>query len=201
MTPRDLVEVALRVMGIWFVAVAIVSLAMTISYVLSDTWGSVLGQPGWLLGSLVMVVAQFAVGAVLMYRAPSIAAWFYRNDSASAATPVHILPGDAYHIACFVLGMYLVVRSIAEMFQGVTHLIQGGATSAYGPEVLSAAVQLLVGLALVFGAERIGRLMASLKYDPESVPRQRLSVATLLILVAAVAVVLGVIHAISGSDW
>ena len=45
-----------------------------------------------------------------------------------------------------------------------------------------------------FGSRRIGQLFANLRYDPDTIPKQQVSLAFLLLLVLAVSLILGVIR-------
>ena len=62
-------------------------------------------------------------------------------------------------------------------------------------DAITAAVYLATGLVLVFGSQRIGQFMSNLRYDPDTIPKQQVSLALLLLAILAFAVILGVIRA------
>jgi len=194
MSPRLVLEIALRVMGLWFFFTGISTLTTTVSVLLWTPSGSM--RSIWLY-FVATVVVQFLLGGVLVFCAPAIAAWFYPAGNESDS-PRAVGPGDLYRAACFVLGAYLLVAAS----QPAGRLLDAvNSSGAFGPSAAGDAVTLIVhvaaGLLLVFGSRRIADLLANLRYDPSTIPNQQLSLAMLLILIVLVAVALGVFRMIS----
>ena len=79
MSARLLLEVALRVLGIWFVIDSIPDLMGTISFLVSG--GVPLGQTNILLMTIATIFARMVLGGALVAAAPAVAACFYPPDS------------------------------------------------------------------------------------------------------------------------
>lgn len=200
MSARLLLEVALRVLGFWALLNSILALSTTVSLFLSEMnfHGNLGMVDPTIWSSAIAVAMQFIMGALLLWLAPAIAARFYPTDVGSEASQVRVGPGDVYRVACFVLGAYLLVlgaQSAADtvaigferhlMGLSQPQLIQGG---------IDASIYFVSGLLLVFGSQPISELLLNLRYDPETIPQQQLSIAALLVVLVAVAVVIGVIR-------
>lgn len=200
MTARLLLEVALRVLGLWVLLNALLGITSTGSLFLSEM--NLHGDVGmvdpaiWSSGTTVGM--HFMLGVLLIWLAPAISASFYPQDLENEALEVRIGPGDVYRVACFVLGAYLVVQGAQSAANTVVtgfdrqlsgfsqpQLIQGG---------INASIYFVSGLLLVFGSRPISELLLNLRYDPETIPQQQLSIAALLVVLVAVAVVIGVIR-------
>ena len=54
-----------------------------------------------------------------------------------------------------------------------------------------------VGGLLVFGSQRIAEVLTGLRYDPDTIPKQQISIAALIIALVVIAVVLGVVRRLS----
>jgi hypothetical protein len=193
MSARLLVEIALRVMGLWFFFTAIGSLTTTVSVILSVPSGTF-----YIWGLIATIVVQLLIGGVLVFCAPAMAAWFYPTVDEMEPTQRAIGPGDVYRTASFVLGVYLLV---AASHPAGRLLVAGRSGTTLGPSAAADAVTLVVhvasGLVLVFGSRRIAELLANLRYDPDTIPKQQLSLAMVLIFIVLVAVALGVFRIIS----
>ena len=61
-------------------------------------------------------------------------------------------------------------------------------------QCITLAVRIVAGVLLIFGSSTIGRLLANLRYDPDTIPKQQLSIAMLLVLLVLFAVVLAIIR-------
>lgn len=191
MSARLLLEVALRILGVWFIFTAVNALMMTASFYLSGGWGG----PGvdlarMFFASCAGVIVQAALGLGLIFYAPVVAARFYREQADAGESQVCVGPGDIYPTACFVLGVFLFVsaaepagRVVNAGFQGQPHRMAGDAFTMFA--------YIAAGILLVFGSRRIGELLSSLRYDPESIPKQQFSVKILLIVTTLLAVLLG----------
>lgn len=198
MSARLLIEVALRVLGLWFLLNSVVTMTETASWHLANVLagGSDVGTH-FLVLSGVAVAVQLALGVMLIRWAPGMAARFYPPDAEKPEPQIRVGPGDIYQTACFVLGVYLLVRGV----ESVGRLAIGALSFSPGPQLASVAVSAMVytasGLLLIFGSRRIGQLVSNLRYDPDSIPQQQFSLKLLLIITGLVAVILGVIRMIS----
>jgi hypothetical protein len=196
MSARVLLEIALRVFGIWYVFLAVNSLLSSASLVV----GSLLSIPGTNLGNpfiaggfFVVFLVQLLLGGALIYGAPAIAVRFYPPGGESETPRVSVGPGDVYRTACFVLGAYLLVQATEAAGRIVIfELSEYGTRDQVAAYSIKAMVSLASGLVLVFGSRKITEMLASLRYDPETIPQQKFSIAILLAVLAFVAVVLGV---------
>jgi hypothetical protein len=204
MSARLLFEVALRILGMWYVFASIVGLASTVA-----SWqliaGSIGGQNvgGYVLLEALILAVQLAMSVALIRWAPAIAARFYPADSSlpDAENPesrLRVGPGDVYHTACFVLGAYLLVqgvKSAGEMTIGAVSF--GSQANQLARAAVIAIVDTASGLLLIFGSRGIAQFLSNLRYDPDSIPRQQFSIKLLLIITFIVAVILGVIRMIT----
>ncbi|MCI0333153.1 MAG: hypothetical protein L0228_08020 [Planctomycetes bacterium] len=197
MSARLLLEVALRILGLWLLASTISTVTFMASWYVAD--GGATGGVGlnYLVSTGAYAVVQSALGIALIRWAPNISARFYPSDVQESEPQIHVGPGDIYHTACFVLGVYLLVLGVD--FSG--KLAIEGLSTGWGNQLASAAVSAIVytasSLLLIFGSRRIGQLVSNLQYDPDSIPQQQFSLRLLLIITVLVAVILGVIRLIS----
>lgn len=200
MSARLLFEVALRVLGIWLLVNSVNTLILTASSHLASQSNSMV--PGWenyLVAYAMTFVVQSVLGVVLLYFAPNIAALFYQaviENDATNDPSIRIGPGDVYHIACFVLGAYLLVQTAEPASQLVIAAIRE--TPWMRGQLASTSVRLVAyavsGIFLVFGSRSISRLLSNLRYDPETIFNQQVSIAMLLILLVVIAVVLAILR-------
>jgi hypothetical protein len=197
MSARLLMEVALRVLGIWFLLSSIVTMTPMASYYLANVS---LGGLGVLISYGVAFVVQLALGVMLIRWAPSMAARFYPLDADEPEPQIRVGPGDIYHTACFVLGVYLLVLGVESSGRWAV----GALPTSFGMQgsqlaniAVSAIVYTASGLLLIFGSRRIGQWMSNLRYDPDSIPQQQFSLKLLLIITGVVAVILGAIRMIT----
>lgn len=112
MPARLLLEVTIRVLGLWSLYSAVASLAQSAGMTLS-----VIGMVGpptrWLFVGQVVVpfVVQCFLGAMLIWWAPRIAARFYPAGANEAEVRLSVGPGDVFRIACFILGVHLLLTA------------------------------------------------------------------------------------------
>jgi hypothetical protein len=192
MSARLLFEVALRILGVWFVFTALNGIAMAASIYLSGGLGGTGVDPTrWFFASGISVVVQSAFGLGLILCAANVAARFYPEQVDATESQVRVGPGDIYHIACFVLGAFVFVLAVEPAGRIVNAGLQGQHYRIAG-DAFTMIVFMSTGILLVFGASRIGKLLSGLRYDPDSVANQQFSVKILLILTGLVAVLLGV---------
>jgi hypothetical protein len=202
MPKRALVEVAIRLLGLWSAFTAVTGLVDVAASCLITGWGTTPSFPRQLLLlSGVAAVVPGLLGAMLIGWAPWIAARFYPADPNDVQIHVNVGAGDVYHVACFVLGVYLLVHTT----QPVCRLVAAGMTGAQSTwsrgqmaaDAITAAVSLATGLVLVFGSQRISQFLSNLRYDPDTIPKQQVSLALLLLAILVFAVILGVIRAVT----
>jgi hypothetical protein len=199
MTLRILLIVAIRLIGLSTLLNAIINLTQFASYY--GFSGSFQIPAAHLIRVGLQVLVQGLLGALLIRWAPWIAARLCPAGHADTEVHLNVGPGDLYHITCFVFGVYLLVRS-SELVTRLVADAMSGAQSTWSrgqmiAHVVVAAVNVAAGIVLVFGAQWIGRLLASLRHDSDTIPQQQVGVAFLLLLVAAFAVILGVMRAVT----
>jgi hypothetical protein len=200
MSARLLLEVAIRVIGLWLVFTTISGLPTTALLILPVIWST--APPSSLLPSIiafgVSIIVQGVFGALLAWWAPWIASRFYARGSEEVQVHLAVGPGDVYRIACFVLGVYLLVHTTEPASRLAATLIQGTpANWRLGQGVadsVATVVYAATGIVLIFGSRRIGEMLSHLRYDPDTIPKQQISLAILLSLVVLFALILGAIR-------
>lgn len=202
MSTRLLLEVAIRVLGIWMVFSAITGATSIAVGYLPFLWSyPVVGLAESLIGSGLAVVVHSGVGAVAVWCAPWIAARFYPARSEDAQLLFKVGPGDVYRVACFVLGVYLLADAAEPAARLAMFSMQGSVLTANSgrgiADLIAATVHLAAGTLLVFGSRWIGDIISHLRYDPDTIPRQQISLAVLLLCVLGVAVVLGILRTLT----
>jgi hypothetical protein len=146
----------------------------------------------------VTIITRMLLGGALVYGAPAVAGRFYPRDSLNEESRLAVGPGDIYRTACFVLGAYLLVSTARPAGLLVSNAVSGSwQPNQLAAEAVTAVVYMFSGLLLVFGSHRIAEMLSSLRYDPDTVPRQQISLAMLLIVLVLIAVVLGVARRLS----
>lgn len=190
MSARILLEVALRVLGMWVCLSGVTGLTSVVSFCLQT--GS--ATPDVML-SAVPIVMQLLLGGVMLFGAPGIAARFYRRDGANHVLQIAVGRGDVFRIACFLLGVCLLVHaSIPAVRLAMFGFLGTGFGARELSEVLEMTVNLAIGIWLVIGSRAIAAFLSNLRYDPDTIPAQRFSIAMLLVLFAMIAVFLGLIR-------
>ena len=163
MTPRALLTVALRVMGLWFLLTGVVAVAYSLAAVSWPDEARV--ASGLPLNPYPTVIAQVVYslyGGVLLFCAPSIASWFCKPDQSNAAPggTASLSAGSAFQISLRLLGIYVFVSAIDPVGRVVANLLK---TSVWQVElerinrvdVIHAVLYLLVAAFLFFGSRRI----------------------------------------------
>lgn len=197
MPARLLFEIAIRVLGLWSAVVAASSLAGVVCYLYPGMSGS-LGPgsiPDVIIAYGVPICVQGLLGIMLIWRGPWLAARFYPANSGDAQIQLNVGSGDVHRIACCVLGIYFLVHAAEPGSRFVVDLIQK--TWPSDTTVINgvvAAAYTAAGVLLVFGARHLGQLLSNLRYDPDTIPRQQISLAVLLGMILAVGVILGAIR-------
>lgn len=186
-------------MGVWFFFSAIHDLSTTATIHLSGFMAGSTGFSTWLFASGVSIGFRVALGVGLILCAPFLSTRFYAEQVEPSESPSRVFgPGDIYRVACFVLGAFFFVsaaepagRVINAGFQYQQFSMNG---SVMAGDVFTMIVYLSAGVFLTFGSQRIGEMLSSMRYDPESIPNQQYSVKLLMILTGLVAVLLGVLR-------
>ncbi len=199
MSARLLLEVAIRVMGLWFALDALVGLTTQVPNYLAMMWNFPIPNVGSsILAAGLTYGLQFALGAAAVYWAPSIAARLYPTVDESDELRVNIGPGDVYRTACCVLGVYLLVQALTPagrlLIAGYNNNFVIWRSGVLTSDAVTVIVNAAIGMSLVFGSGWIGRWFSSLHYDPDTIPQQRFSIAALLAAVVLFAVCLEVIR-------
>ncbi len=198
MSTRLLLEMAIRVLGLWFVFTGISSLASNFVLLTVLSSSVPLAPAQWLIWTAVPVVVQGVLGAALIWWAPWIASRFYPAGPEESPLHFNVGPGDVYRVACFVAGVCFLVHTAEPASRLVASLMQSGPSKRLSPQEVADSMATMVyavaGVILVFGSRRIGELLSNLRYDPNTVPQQQFSLAILLVLVLLFALILGTIR-------
>ena len=199
MSARLLFEVALRVLGVWFLFYSVNTLTMALASYLHLRASPMASQSEVILVATVVSPAiQVVVGAALVFFAPAVAAWFYpRAVEDEEERSIRVGPGDVYRTACFVLGAYLLVQAAEPAGRLVIAAIRG-LQPWMQADLAITTVRLFAfasgGVLLVFGSRRISELMLNLRYDPDTIPKQQVSIAMLLVLIVVFGIILAVVR-------
>jgi len=166
------------------------------SFYMTNIWGSGnANMTNYLIALGVNFAVQLAIGLGSIRYAPVVAARFYPAEADDEESPARVRPGDLYHTACFVLGVFLLVSAAGPAGRFMIAGMQGGwGQSQMASNAFTTLVYTAAGILLIFGSRRIGEMMSSLRYDPESIPKQQISVANLLLLFVFAAFILWAIR-------
>ncbi len=204
----EIATVVIRLVALWMIVhvagTLLTNVAWMVILVIQGGPAGISSINSQFIGLSVYVAAALVyVGAAvaLFLLAPRVGRLISRSqDAASTSIDVtRIGAGQAYHIATFVTGVILVTTAIRPAAQGVAGLLTtsaairwaGGVGGAYGlVNMVEAVTRAAFGVFLMFGAKQIAFWMASLRYDPDNVPNQRISLRLLLVLATVIAVVL-----------
>jgi hypothetical protein len=200
MSAKLLLEVALRILGLWFIFSALPGLASTASWFIAEGFATSGVDFYYFVPSGISFIVQALLGLAAIYWAPNISARFYPPDVEASQSPTRIGPGDIYHTACFVFGMYFLVSGAVAGGRAAITALGAGSSDRIALIFVSALVYTTFGLFLVFGAGRIGQFISSLQYDPDSIPRQQFSLKLILIVTVLIAVMMGLIRMLSVAD-
>ncbi len=198
MSARLLLEISLRVLGLWLVF-KIVALAMVVPLFMSNIWSSVGSDSTlYILFYILPTALQVVLGAALTYCAPRIAAVFYPPHAETERLQINVGPGDVYRTASFVLGAYLLVHAVQPacrlVVAGFRGIPGGWQESQLVVDAVTMIVNTAAGTLLVFGSNWIGKFLSNLRYDPDTIPKQQISIAAMLVLILLFALCLGVIR-------
>jgi hypothetical protein len=198
MTARLLLEVLIRVLGLWYVVAMVSGLAAAVFVAVPGSRDSI--PLHWTLSYGAAIIVQGVLGVALLLGAPRIARRFYGRRTEDAEIRLAVGPGDVYRIACFVLGVYLLVQTAepaSRFAAGVTESVVTGMplnwqTGGIVPYAIMTLVYGGAGVVLVFGSERFARLFFDMRDQPGTDPKMQASQKFLLWLVLGVCLALGV---------
>ena len=142
MSARLLLEVTLRVLGLWALYMALTD-AVDFAAVMLPVYGSgAVGgvPPGWLSDYVGRSLVHCLLGTLLIWWAPRIAARFYPAGVSEAEVHLNVGPGDVYRIACFVLGLYLLVNTAQPASRLVAAAMQGAWSGRQGEMIGQAQI-------------------------------------------------------------
>lgn len=197
MAARELLIVALRVLGIWYLAWILPSLSWAAGALLtmSSASNAVVVQPvnpftsaAWICLQAMTAALYLLLGAGLVFGAPRIARMFYpvgEQDDDARISFGPVTAQDVYRIAAFLLGIYVLIQGICFAMQTVVQLLQRGWQSGFGTApytAIRAGIYLACGTALVFGGRGLGELLGRLRPDTEDVPAQQFNLRVLFVL-------------------
>jgi hypothetical protein len=203
MSPRLLFEVAMRIVGVWFLFQGLDLLTWAVTWHFSQLQGiSMFGSPS-LWPTYANLVIETSLGIALIGLGPRLARYLYpETENPSTDSARQIGPGDLYHTDCFVLGVYLLVQAVEPGSQIALTAIQGQGLAALMAESASTLIvlvtYLVAGLVLVFGARPISAFLSHLRYDPQTIPKQHISLGILLIVIVVIAGALTFLRRMSG---
>jgi len=201
MAARDVLVVALRVLGLWFLVLAIDALPALVA----EVWtlcrpigipGAVVNPTPWTLAGMCVPFLRGGLGIVLLVCASRIALRFYpkTQDEAGQETPGRVGPGDLYRIASYVLGVCVLLQAVEPATRTLVLVIHRDVGSTLHVELAEACVMLVLGIGLIFGAGGIATFFERLRYDPNRVPTQQLSIPLMLLIILICALLVGIVR-------
>jgi hypothetical protein len=211
MSPRNLFEVAMRIMGaVYFFSNAVGVLSFATMWLTEGQ--EIVSDPTFFYAyhsQSIWHVIGGVFGIVLFSYARSFSCWVYPDKEENLPHPIEANsetrfgPGDVYHTALVVLGLFLLVQlteplcKIIEevltgnMFAGNNYYMFGGSTAGFATKAIVYAV---VGSLLIFGAGNISRKLAGQRYDTNSIPKPQFGIAMMLVLFVLFAMLMAVIR-------
>ena len=206
MTLRELTLVGLRIVAVWLVVSALgflPNLAYGIGEIATggtSRFRSVGGS--WIIVGvpLLIAVTHAGIGVLLFAMAPRLTRLVCGNSNPDCepARVNSIRAGDLYHVAAFLMGIYVVVRAIRPGVQAVVVMVEQADPTTYVASLVESVVLLVFGGALILGARGLAAFFGSLGHDPDNVPAQQFSVGVILLVVGSIAVLIVVIRALVG---
>jgi hypothetical protein len=149
MSTRILLIVAIRLMGLAYVFTAINGLLGTMVF-LSALCGSPglpsLGFRAQSVTAIGAAVIRGLLGGLLVWITPRIATRFCAAGCENVPLQLNVGPGDVYRLACFVLGVYLLLNSAKLLGRLMATGMQGAQSTASRGQLIASAIA--VGFAL-----------------------------------------------------
>jgi len=201
LTEKRLLIVALRAIGLWFIVAGIAAVAANVGQLLVWPLRQFPMAPSDVIAMAVSILGPALVppiaGILLVAFAEGIARRFYPEAPAASGEIRfgRIGVGDLFRIASFLLGVHLLVEAAAPAGRIIALMMLRGDPVRIVGDALHSGVCTAAGIVLIFGAKQIGRWLAGLRYDPNALPRQQVSIQGLLAWVLAVAIALALIRA------
>jgi len=186
---RDLTLIVLRLIAVWLGCWTVIrSEFLLIGYL---PFATLPPPASWIMGQLTIHALQLLIAAGLFLASPRLADWICRDV---ADAPLTSAPGagDLYHLACFAMGLWMLVQAIQPGARALGSLIFEG-SAGFRVDMQTAirlchsGILVVFGLALIFGSRGLSRFLASLGHDPDNVPAQQFSLKLLVALVTAAA--------------
>jgi hypothetical protein len=201
---RNLMTVALRILGFWLICKSIIALSQISAYAMYAMQSSNnLGDSIYmLLMTVVQVGGPAAVGISVILLAGRISRRIYPSSDPTADLIAfgRVGAGDLYHIASFMMGVYMLIQAVEPGVRFLAGTMKTGLTSMEPwaedrvINMIPAAVYSLSGLVLIFGSRGIAQAMVAVPRNSDEVPVPQFGIRSLLILGVVFAVVLGVLR-------
>ncbi len=185
--------------GIWILVTMVQPLSFAVYYLVMSTSASRNALSGTVTGGqgLVMIIGSgvcpLVSATALLVLAPRISRWVCRDvTTGTKAVFDGIGPGDAYRIACLVMGLVALIRSISPLTAALVTILRAssGVPSNAITSLLTGVVLAAVSLVLILGARGMGQFLGRIGYDHDRVADQNFSLRAWFILIALLAVVL-----------
>jgi len=183
MTARDVLTLALRVMGFWAIIRAVGQLGYAVAavYYLLDrmqeagNWSENMEAPAYLIVSgLVQPVAACCFGLLLLLFALRISGLFYGRAAASRPDPKAVPwdPTDVYRVGVQLMGIYAFLLAIPPLVKNVTWLFSRDKLRPVGAHEIAGIIEgglyLACCVVLVYGSRNVARWLGSVRYVPET---------------------------------
>lgn len=205
MHARNLMIVALQVLGVAFVVAILHELVLVIPWIVQGWLSGLPAATNWWSAIDVVLVLLVRVGfcMAMIVLARPIAYWFYpanpqgEADQSGELTFGNVGAGDLYRIACFAMGIYVLVAAVSAAAGVLVQTMRGSPfwdTIAIQSGIVQLAVLIPLSACLIFGSRGVAQALSRLSYDPDAVPNPQFALRTILILTAAVAVLLAVLR-------
>jgi hypothetical protein len=204
MTLRELTLVGLRIVAIWMVVSALTvlpTLAYGIVEIATRGTSRFRGIGGsWIIvgGPLFVAMTRAGIGVLLFVLAPRLTRLVCgdRGPDCEPAKVESIRAGDLYHVAAFLMGIYVLVRAVSPGVRALVAMVEQADRTRYVASLVESIVLLVLGGALVLGARGAAAFFGNLGYDPDNVPAQQFSVRVVLFAIVGIAVLLVAIRAL-----
>jgi hypothetical protein len=196
MSLRELATVALRLAALWLIISTIAFLpAVAYSVVRYSQMGATSSSAmAAVLTSLCAAGGRFVLGVILFALSSRIADFVCRGIGEESGRIEVIRPGHLYHIATFLMGVFVVTQSLGPAARSLVAYASQTAGIQNAAELVQFLLALGFGAGLMLGSRGLARFFANLGYDPDNVPAQQFSVRTILLIVIAIAILLGIVH-------
>jgi len=200
MPARGLMIVALRILGIWLLVSSIAEGLLTAAFWTTSS-SSLPGQAVWsqwlALALALLVKPVLAIGLIYWARLFSYRFYPKEEEESTELTFGKIGSGDLYRIACFILGVYVVVQALPYLVRITVSLFEKSMTwnaTRIGEAVLLICAYGALSLFLILGSRGVARFMNSLRHDPDEIPNPQFTVRLLLAGILFMAVIFSLLR-------